>query len=105
MRLKPGSTRVPPAKTAVPRVPPGFVRREPLRALLGKAVEAPVTLVAAPAGYGKTVLLADWVETAGGDRKAWVSLDGADNEPRRFWAGVLTALRECVPADSPLGKL
>ncbi|MFD2416794.1 helix-turn-helix transcriptional regulator [Amycolatopsis pigmentata] len=105
MRHKPGSTRVTPAKTAVPRMPASFVRREPLRALLGKAVEAPVTLVAAPAGYGKTVLLADWVETAGGEEKAWVSLDGADNEPRRFWGGTLEALRECVPTDSPLAKL
>lgn len=105
MRHKPGGARVSPAKTAVPRRPAGFVRREPLRALLDKAVEAPVTLVCAPAGYGKTVLLADWVQTAGGDGKAWVSLDGADNEPRRFWAAVLKALREGVPTDNPLRTL
>ena len=51
---------VPQAKIAVPQVPPELVVRAALRADLDAAGRADVTLVCAPAGYGKTMLLADW---------------------------------------------
>ena len=51
---------VPQAKIAVPQLPPGFVVRAGLRADLDAAGGADVALVCAPAGYGKTMLLADW---------------------------------------------
>lgn len=86
--------RIPHDKIVVPRVPAIFVRRKPLRDLLDEAV--PVTTICAPAGYGKTLLLADWIETTGEADKAWVSLDAADDEPSRFFSGVLAAIRECA---------
>jgi LuxR family maltose regulon positive regulatory protein len=99
--------RVAHTKTIVPRVPANFVRRKPLRDLLDQAAAAPVTVVCAPAGYGKTLLLADWVETTGHADKAWLSLDDSDNDPGQFWTEVLGALHGCevVPADSGLREL
>ena len=48
-------------------------------------------LACAPAGYGKTVLLAKWVRR--GERPvAWLSLDAGDNDPARFWRHVVAAL-------------
>ncbi len=96
--------RVPRAKIAVPTVPSAFVARPALRDALARAKDVPVTLVCAPAGYGKTLLLADWVATSGAADTAWVSLEGTDNDAGRFWAAVLSAVSECpvVPADSQL---
>ena len=52
-------------------------------------------MVAAPAGFGKTTLLAAWRSTPDGARcpLAWVSLDATDNDPARFWGYVVAALR------------
>ncbi|WP_166459554.1 LuxR C-terminal-related transcriptional regulator [Amycolatopsis pithecellobii] len=95
---------IPHPKIAVPHVPAGFVRREALLGRLEHAAEAPVTTVCAPAGYGKTLLLADWFTACATPAKAWVSLDHTDNTPVRFWAATLHALREhgILPADGPL---
>src|SRR5512145_3449770 len=51
-----------------------------------------VTLVAAPAGYGKTTLIRSWVESHAFGA-AWVALDADDNQPPRFWAYVIAALQ------------
>jgi LuxR family maltose regulon positive regulatory protein len=56
-------------------------------------------LVCAPAGYGKTVLLADWARQ-GGRRVAWLSLDAGDNDPTRFWRHLLAALDQVRPGTS-----
>ena len=53
-------------------------------------------LVCAPAGYGKTVLLADWVRS-GQRPAAWLSLDAADNDPARFWRHAVAALEQTGP--------
>jgi LuxR family maltose regulon positive regulatory protein len=98
---------VPRAKIVAPRVPAAFVPRDALRDVLDGAIDVPVTLVCAPPGYGKTLLLADWFVTSGKADKAWVALDADDNDPSRFWAALLAALCECpvVPHDSPLREL
>jgi LuxR family transcriptional regulator, maltose regulon positive regulatory protein len=58
--------------------------------------QARLTLLAAGAGWGKTTLLAQW--RASEERRfAWLSLDQADNDPARFWAYVVTALRQNDP--------
>jgi len=89
---------MPRAKTAIPRVPPNLVPRNELRDRLDEfSTNFPVTLVCAPAGYGKTLLLADWIEKTGAADKALVSLDSGDNDAGRFWTAVLSALRGCVP--------
>ncbi|GLY68857.1 LuxR C-terminal-related transcriptional regulator [Amycolatopsis taiwanensis] len=99
--------RVPRIKVVVPAVPPGFVSRPRLLSALDQAPDAMVTLVCAPAGSGKTLLLADWVRRRGLPATAWVSLDSDDNDDRRFWSGVLGALAACpvVPHDSPIRRL
>ncbi len=53
-------------------------------------------LVCAPAGYGKTVLLADWARH-GQQPVAWLSLDAGDNDPARFWRHVVAALDQVWP--------
>ncbi len=55
--------------------------------------------MSAPAGFGKTTLLADWLGERPGDgrRVAWVSLDPMDSEPASFWTYVVTALDMAVP--------
>jgi LuxR family maltose regulon positive regulatory protein len=89
-------------------VPVNCVHRDDLRRSLGElTVEFPVTLMCAPAGYGKTLLLADWVEQTGSADKAWITLDVDDNDAGRFWTAVLSAVCACadVPAASRLHDL
>jgi LuxR family maltose regulon positive regulatory protein len=95
---------VPHAKIAIPQLPPGFVVRESLRADLEAWSEADVGLVCAPAGYGKSLLLADWSRASTTADTAWVNLDRDDNDPRRLGASIVAALAACpsVPRDSRL---
>jgi LuxR family transcriptional regulator, maltose regulon positive regulatory protein len=95
---------VPQVKITVPQVRSGMVVRTALRADLDTAGRADVTLVCAPAGYGKTMLLADWAATSTGSDTAWVSLDRDDNDPHRLWTSVVAALATCpsIPPDSRL---
>ncbi len=69
------------------------VARPGLHALLTAKINAPVTLVAATAGWGKTLLAASWVEAGAADRPAaWLTLDRTDDDPQVFWRAVATAL-------------
>ena len=64
------------------------VERKRLNDLLREGRTLPLTLVVAPAGWGKSTIVTDWLAhddvTAG-----WVSLDGGDNDPKRFWRYLL----------------
>ena len=62
-------------------------------------VESKVTLISAPAGFGKTTLLAGWLAAApaGGRSAAWLSLDQGDNQPVAFWTYLISALRTVAP--------
>jgi LuxR family transcriptional regulator, maltose regulon positive regulatory protein len=101
-------TALPPllaSKLSVPDLPAGLVVRPRLFGLLGTGVRRPLMLLAAPAGFGKTVLLASWSTMARpAARMAWVSLDADDNDPDRFWSYVVAALRRsgAVPSDGLL---
>lgn len=55
-----------------------------------------LTLLSAPAGYGKTTLAAAWLQTAG-DPLAWISLDEEDNDPARFLAYLLAGMQRIAP--------
>ena len=94
------------SKTAIPGLPTGFVHRPALLAVLDRGEDRPLTLVCAPPGYGKTVLLADWARREDVPC-AWVTLDEEDDDPRRLWTAVLAALSACpaVPASSRLRSL
>jgi LuxR family maltose regulon positive regulatory protein len=91
----------------VPELPPHLVSRPRLLAALDRARDTKTTLVCAPAGSGKTLLLAEWASRSGAVDTAWVSLDADDNEDRRFWSAFLDALAACpsVPSESPLRTL
>src|SRR5690348_15056853 len=78
-------------KLQVPRSRPGLVPRRRLADRLEEGLNRGLVLVAAPAGYGKTVLLSEWVRGMT-EPVAWLSLDGGDNDPVRFWRHVLAAL-------------
>jgi LuxR family maltose regulon positive regulatory protein len=86
-------------KLYVPAPRRGFVARPRLREKLRLGAESGLTLVSAPAGFGKTALLADWLGAAAGEDRsvAWLSLDPADSEPASFWTYVVTSLRAAVP--------
>ncbi len=59
---------------------------------------ARVVLLAAPAGYGKTTLAAQWRASMAGRRRfAWLSLDEGDNDPRRLWPQIVLALQRACP--------
>ena len=78
-------------KLQVPRSRPGLVTRRRLADQLEDGLNRGLVLVAAPAGYGKSVLLSEWVRDMT-QPVAWLSLDGGDNDPVRFWRHVLAAL-------------
>ena len=78
-------------KLHAPRSRPGLVTRPRLADLLDKGADRGLVLVAAPAGYGKSVLLSEWARGRA-QPVAWLSLDAGDNDPVRFWRHVLAAL-------------
>src|SRR6201985_3302577 len=82
-------------KLQVPRSRPGLVPRRRLADRLDEGLSRGLVLVAAPAGYGKSVLLSEWVRGMT-EPVAWLSLDGGDNDPVRFWRHVLDYLTEEV---------
>ncbi|HJY62046.1 MAG TPA: hypothetical protein VJ418_37170, partial [Streptosporangiaceae bacterium] len=83
-------------KLHVPRRRPGFVPRPRLVGRLEEGLARGLVLICAPAGSGKTVLLADWARH-GGRPVAWLSLDVGDNDPARFWRHVVAALGQARP--------
>jgi LuxR family transcriptional regulator, maltose regulon positive regulatory protein len=101
-------------KLSRPRLSTSLVERERLLSELDAVRSHPLTLISASAGSGKTTLLSAWVALSsqpqespetmeGTERKgakstvAWLSLDELDNNPIRFWASVIAALRTCLP--------
>ncbi|MFC0682784.1 protein kinase [Lysobacter korlensis] len=84
-----------PQRRAVPR--PRLIER------LNRGMDSALTLVSAPAGFGKSTLLASWLAAGpaaptGEPSAAWLSLDAGDNDPALFWTYVIAALRTAAPA-------
>lgn len=95
-------TAQPESTTRPPALPPRYIRRARLIAALDDAADAPLTLLSAGAGTGKTVLLAAWAlsqETPVG----WMSLTQADAEPRRFWRRLTAELHACSTSPAASG--
>lgn len=75
---------------------PGIVLRPRLTAQLDAGLHRKLTLVSAPAGFGKTTLISEWV--AGQPRPvAWLSLDGEESDPARFLTYLIAALQTVAP--------
>ena len=88
-------------KIEPPRIRPGHVPRRELVERLRHGLHRRLNLVSAPAGWGKTTLLAEWLTAEDEISFAWLSLDEEDNDPARFWTYVAAALRRAgvdVPA-------
>ena len=82
----------PPVAAATPLV------RQRINALLRKSVGRAVTVISAPAGYGKTVALADWYRSKSSpDHLSWLTLRQHTNEPLHFWSSFAAAIRTAHP--------
>jgi LuxR family maltose regulon positive regulatory protein len=86
-------------KLFIPRPRRSAVARSRLSERLSRGAEARLMLISAPAGFGKTTLLAEWLAAAAADQRsvAWLSLDESDSRPASFWTYVLAALQTVVP--------
>lgn len=85
-------------KLYIPPVRPQLVPRPHLLGRLNEGMTRKLTLVSAPAGFGKTTLLSEWAHNnkswaRGSPRIAWISLDEGDNDPMRFLSYLIAALR------------
>src|SRR6266702_5440951 len=93
-------------KLYIPRLRPHVVIRPRLIERLNEGLHRKLTLIAAPAGFGKTTLVSAWV--AGCDRQvAWLSLDAGENDPRLFLTYLVAALQTIAPTigEGALGVL
>ncbi|MBO0780222.1 MAG: tetratricopeptide repeat protein [Ktedonobacteraceae bacterium] len=93
-----------------PQLPALLVERTRLLARLDDSFSHKLTLLQAPAGFGKTTLINQWLATRGTSpvlpaaALAWVSLDAGDNDPLRFWRYVMTACQALLePKQRVLG--
>jgi LuxR family maltose regulon positive regulatory protein len=85
-------------KLYTPRPRPNVVVRPRLSERLRRGSESRLTLISAPAGFGKTTLLTEWLTASGGDRAvAWLSLDHGDSRPATFWTYLIAALQTVAP--------
>src|SRR5256885_5024483 len=83
-------------KLYLPRLRPEVVLRARLIERLNAGLHRKLTLIAAPAGFGKTTLLSAWV-AACGRPAAWLSLDEGENDPTRFLMYLVAALQAIAP--------
>ncbi len=85
-------------KLHVPAIGSQLVHRATLLDALSAGQRRKLTLLSAPAGWGKTTLLAQWALGAGEDQRfGWLSLDRSDNDPVWFWMYVVAALQKVSP--------
>jgi LuxR family maltose regulon positive regulatory protein len=85
-------------KLYAPQLRSSLVSRPRLSERLDRGAEARLTLVSAPAGFGKTTALAAWLAARDdGGSVAWLSLEEQDARPASFWTYVATALRPVAP--------
>ena len=100
-------------KLHIPPTRPTLVLRSRLMDRLSAGLHRKLTLVSAPAGFGKTTLVAKWVRDVGKDDRresraayqiAWLSLDQDDNDLNRFLTYFITALDRCAQEELFLEK-
>lgn len=87
-------------KLHVPPTPRGLVPRPRLAEQLNTGIQGKLVLISAPAGFGKTTLLSEVLDSID-CQVAWLSLDKGDNDPNLFWTYFIVALQGIEPE---LGK-
>jgi LuxR family maltose regulon positive regulatory protein len=81
-----------------PRLRRRLVARPRLSGRLRRGAASRLTLISAPAGFGKTTLLAEWLAATGTERSvAWLSLEESDSQPASYWTYLITALQAVAP--------
>lgn len=96
-------------KFYIPLVRPEFIQRPRLLQQLNEGLHRKLTLISAPAGFGKTTLVGEWVGQLrldvpdGGQKIAWLSLDENDNEPTQFLTYLIHSLKQVEGIDASLG--
>ena len=100
-------------KLYIPPTRPDLVPRPRLIEQLTDGLHRKLTLISAPAGFGKTTLVGEWVvnlrkndekESQTDNRIAWVSLDEGDNDPARFLSYFIAALNRAKGQEAVFGK-
>src|SRR5688572_11979848 len=86
------STALLTTKLYIPRPRTTLVLRQKLIERLDAGLHRKLTLISAPAGFGKTTLLSEWLATSG-KTAAWLSVDDGDSDPKRFLTYFVAALR------------
>ncbi len=85
-------------KIVVPPARPHMVVRQRLLEVMEDAISRPLTLISAPAGFGKTTLITSWLyETGNESRTAWLSLDQDDSDPVHFAYYMIATLQGIEP--------
>ncbi len=104
--MQPEGTPLLRTKLDVPPPRAHTLPRERLLALTSNAPGTRLLLLSAPAGFGKTTLLATWCHALieqRGTVVAWLALDESDNDPARFLAYLVTALAQALTPEGPDG--
>jgi len=95
-------------KLHVPPIRPELVSRPRLIERLNAGLNGKLTLISAPAGFGKTTLVNEWIQVIGGASPpiaiAWLSLDEGDNDLARFLSYFIAALNQIEGIESTIGK-
>jgi len=90
-------------KLFIPSTRPKFVPRPRLIDRLNEGLHRKLTFISAPAGFGKTTLVSEWV--AGIESQiAWISLDEGDNDPTRFLTYIIASINQIESVDSTFGN-
>jgi LuxR family maltose regulon positive regulatory protein len=84
-------------KLYTPRLRRGLVARPRLSGRLSRAAASRLTLISAPAGFGKTTLLAEWAANRTERSVACLSLEESDSQPTSYWTYLITALQAPAP--------
>ncbi len=86
-------------KLHIPKARSNLVARPRLNVLLDQIIQTRLTLIAAPAGFGKTTVLTEWCTSKLGKSVplGWISLDETDQDVALFWAYIITALDKVTP--------
>ncbi len=90
-------------KFTIPPLHSALLPRSSLLEILDQSCTVPLTLLLASPGFGKTTLLSVWANQRT-SQVAWVTLDNQDNDPTRFWAYVIAALRHSGSRLSTVGE-